>query len=157
MSLKKPLVLGSNGQIQQIQSGDTLDAAIIETESITLLNGESSDAITIGMPAYISAADTVKKAKADAAGTATAFALCKTASITAATTGEFFTSGQLASSNWAAVTGGTTLTAGSIYYLSNGTAGQITVTPPTTGLLVEVGQAISTTTLQIKIKRPILL
>jgi len=156
MALRKPLCLVS-GQIQQLQSGDTLDAAIIETESITLANGESSDAITIGMPVYISAADTVKKAKADAAGTATVFAICKAASIAATFTGEFFTSGQLASSNWTAVTGGATLTAGSVYYLSNATAGQLTATAIGTGLIVEVGQAINTTTMQIKIKRPILL
>ena len=154
MTARKPLVMNS-GQIQQIQAGDTLDATLIETESVTLTNGESSDAITAGMAVYISGAATGKKAKADAAGTKEVFALCKDASVTSGQTGNFVTAGQLAVADWTSIIGSATLTAGAIYYLSGATGGLLTATAPVAGYIVEVGVAISTTLMQIRICRPI--
>ena len=154
MTLRKPLVL-NNGQIQQIQSGDILDATIIETEQITLTNAESSNPIVAGMVVYLSAASSVKKAKADAAGTKEVIAFCKDASVTSGQTGAFVTSGQLSVADWTAALGSANLTAGAIYYLSGATGGFITATAPVAGYVVEVGVAISTTVMQIRTNRPI--
>jgi len=153
MALRKPLVL-EDGKIEQIQAGDTLDAAVSAIDVISATNGEIG-AITIGMPVYISAADTVKKAQANAPGTKDVIGLVRDASIAAGTPGMIQTDGQLVSANWTLVVGAAVLVAGSIYYLSEGTAGQLTTTAPATGYVVEVGQAFSTTTLDINIRRAI--
>lgn len=56
---------------------------------------------------------------------------------------------------WDAVTGDTGgLVEGEVYYLGT-TAGSITSTPPTTGFVVKVGNAVSPTTLNINIEAPI--
>lgn len=57
---------------------------------------------------------------------------------------------------WDAVTGQTGgLTPGSRYWLSNATAGNLTTTAPTTGYLVKVGIAVSTTQMLLQIGEPI--
>jgi len=161
MALRKPLVI-VNGQIEQIQSGDTLDAVVTEQEIITLTNDESADATVIGMAVYIDADDGCKQAKADAVGTAKPIALCKSASVTASETGSFITSGVLAATTtqWDAVAGTTGgLVAGTTYYLSTATKGLLTATAPSTvgQFVVEIGIAISTTELKVAIKPSILL
>ena len=148
-----------NGLIQQIQAGDTLLAAVSEVDTIPVTNGESS-AITIGMPVYISAADTVKKAKADASGTMDVIGLVTSASIAASGTGSAQSDGLITSSDWTAVIGATTLTAGARYYLSPTTAGQMTTTAPTTTgqFVLCLGKAKSTTDFEIAISTtPVLL
>jgi len=148
MSLRKPLVLAS-GEIQQLQSGDTLDAIVTETEGQTWTNGDAGNHV-IGDVVYLNTADNVKKAKADAAGTKEAIALA-TATIVNATTGVYKTSGTLA--------GLSGLTAGAVYYLSQTTAGVMTTTAPSTigQYVVRLGVAISTTEFLIRIERPVLL
>jgi hypothetical protein len=47
------------------------------------------------------------------------------------------------------------LTAGSPYYVSNATPGNITATAPTSGWIVRVGIALSTTTLLINLGEPV--
>ena len=157
MASYKPLVLIS-GQISQLSGSDSLDAQVNETEGVPLTNGESSLAITIGMPVYLTtSASTCKMAKGDAIGTAHVFGLVKSASISTGNTGTIVTSGQLSSTDWTSVVGSTTLSIGLIYYLSNAAYGQMTTTPPTTGISIELGQAISTTAFQIRISRTIAL
>jgi len=148
MATRKPLVLVS-GQIQQLQSGDTLSGPFAETEYVTLTNDDASSH-GIGDVVYIDAADGVKKAKADAAGTANAFGFA-TATIANAATGSYQSSGILA--------GLSGLTSGSTYYLSAATAGAMTTTAPTTvgQYVVRLGVAVSTTELKIAIQGPILL
>lgn len=148
MAARKPLVL-VGGEIQQIQSGDTLNAVVSEVDVVTLTNGDSG-AHAIGDVVYISAADTGKKAKADASGTKDAVALA-TGAISNGVTGSYQTSGVLA--------GLSGLTAGAVYYLSAATAGAMTTTAPSSAgqYVVRIGIAISTTELMIDIERPILL
>lgn len=151
--LKKPLVL-TNGQIEQLQSTDT----ITSVEAISLTNGEASVAIVCGMAVYVSGNDTVKRAKADAVGTTPVFGLAVDASTAAAAAGGFYTDGILAltTGQWDAVAGTTGgLTAGTRYYLSGATAGNITSTAPATGFVQEIGVALSTTELKIGI-RPVI-
>jgi hypothetical protein len=148
MSARKPLVLVS-GEIQQLQSGDTLSGPVAEVGLIALTNGDAG-AHAIGDAVYISAADTAKKAKADASGTKDVFGVA-IGTISGAAVGNYQTDGVLA--------GLSGLTAGAIYYLSAATAGLLTVTPPSSvgQYVVRVGIAISTTELDINIERSILL
>lgn len=67
----------------------------------------------------------------------------------------YITNGILELSDWTAITGSPTLTTGVFYYL--GATQFLTLTPPVTGQLVEVGRAQSSTILDIKIKTPIFL
>lgn len=148
MALRKPLVL-VNGQIQQIQTGDTLSAVIAENETQQWTNGDSGSH-AIGNIVYLSGADTVKKAQANASASSAAVAVA-TGSITAGTVGGYQTSGTLG--------GLTGLTAGSIYFLDPTTPGSMTTTAPTTAgqYVVELGVAVSTTEFLIRIRTSILL
>lgn len=148
MALRKPLVL-VGGEIQQLQPGDTLGGAITEIEGQTWTNGDTTGHV-IGDVVYLSAADTVKKAKADAPATKDAVALAM-GSISNGASGTYQTSGTLA--------GLTGLTTGAVYYLSAATAGTMTTTAPTTinQYVVRLGIAVSTTEFLIEVQRAILL
>jgi hypothetical protein len=149
MALRKPLV-AVNGVISQIPAGDTLLVPMQGLDSISMNNGEAG-AITIGMPVYVSAADTVKKGQANASGTRIIAGLVADASVAAAASGVIATSGPLTSADWTSVTGSATLTSGALYFLDASTAGKLTATAPTTTgqFVVCVGIAIDTTTLLI--------
>lgn len=156
MAIKKPLVITA-GQIQQLQSGD-----YINTEEIPqYTNGESSP-IVIGTPVYVSSADTVKKAKADAVGTKDVIGLVYDASITNGVAGGVILNNVLTATTtqWDAVAGTTGgLTAGTTYFLSPATAGLLTETAPTAvgQYVVPVGIGLSTTEMKIVIKTIVLL
>jgi len=158
MALKKPLVI-TNGQVQQIQAGDTLDASCNKVDVIACTNNNAGS-IVIGSPVYPDAAGSVDLAKADAAATVEVLGLVKNVSITAAASGNIQTDGVLAATTgqWDAVTGDVGgLTAGSVYYLDPDTAGMLTTTGPTTtgDFVVRVGIGLSTTELEISIMPPI--
>ena len=148
MAARKPLVL-VNGEIQQLQAGDTLNAQVSEVDIVTLTNGDAG-AHALGDVVYISAADAAKKARANASGTTNAIALA-TGAISNGVSGSYQTDGILG--------GLTGLIAGTVYYLSDATAGLYTATAPSAGgsYVVRLGIAISTTELEIQIGRPILL
>jgi hypothetical protein len=158
VGLKKPLVI-TNGQIQQLQSGDTLDASCAEVDVISLTNGNAS-AIVIGTPVYSSGAGEVDKAQADAVATVEVLGLAQPVSTAASASGNIQTDGVLSATTaqWDAVAGTTGgLAAGTVYYLDPDTAGKITPTAPTTAgdFVVRIGKAISTTELEISISQPI--
>ena len=67
MALRKPLVI-ANGQVEQLQAGDTLDAPQSGGDQIVLTNDEATP-VVIGAPVYMDANDGFKKAEANAAGT----------------------------------------------------------------------------------------
>lgn len=160
MALRKPLVM-INGMPTQIPSTDTLDATLAEVDQVSMSNGETS-AITLGMPVYVSAANTVKKAQANASGTMDILGLVRDTSVAASASASIQTDGQITATTtqWDAVTGGTGgLTAGTVYYVSPTTAGQLTSTAPITAgqFVIRVGRALSTTVLDISIMQPIAL
>ena len=161
MALRKPLVIGSSGETQNLQSGDTLDAPQSGGDIVSQTNDEVGS-VVIGTPVYNDANDGVKKAKADAAATSSVLGLVKDVSISASVAGNVLINGILAASTaqWDAVAGTTGgLTAGTRYYLSAGTAGLLTSTAPSTAgqYNVEVGIAISTTEMKVNVQRRILL
>jgi hypothetical protein len=160
MALRKPLVL-VDGNVQQLQAGDTLDAAASEVDVVTLTNGNAGS-IVIGQPVYPSGAGSVDLAQANASGTVNLLGFVRDATIATATPGAIQTDGVLAATTgqWDAVTGGTGgLTPGQVYWLDPSTPGKLTATAPTSvgQYVVRVGQAISTTELEITVEPPILL
>ena len=156
MSLRKPLVI-VNGQIEQMQSGDTLSGPFAEIEGLSQTSGEAGG-IAAGLVVYSSGNDMVKKAEANASGTVEAIGLATSTFITTGA-GTVQTSGVFSLADWTAVIGSATLTAGTVYYLSASTAGQLTATAPVTvgQYVLRIGRAISTTELVISILQPVLL
>lgn len=148
MAVRKALVLVA-GEVQQLQTGDTLGGPVAEVGYISVTNNDAAST-AIGDVMYIFGSDSLKKAKADAASTSDAFAIA-VAVITTAAAGYFQTDGVLA--------GLSGLTPGATYYLSAATAGLLTTTAPSTvgQSVVRIGKALSATELDIKIQRPILL
>ena len=162
MSVKTPLVLGSDGLPQQLQAGDSILSAAATYTSRSVTNGEGATALVIGMAVYASAADTVKRAQANAKSTSQLAGLCLDVSIAAAAAGNIVTSGVLVASTaqWDAVAGTTGgLTFNTRYFVDPATPGKITSTPPTTvgQCLTSVGLAISTTEMELQIQPPVLL
>ncbi len=157
MATKKPLVLGADGRINQLQAGDTL-GIVSETGQLS----QVADATLIaGNAVYQSAADHVNKGRADASGTTFVVGLAVAAIISAAS-GLVQYDGILAltTGQWDAVAGTTGgLTFNTTYYLDPANAGKITSVCPTTvgQYIVIIGKAVSTTELAIKISEPILL
>lgn len=152
MPQRKPLVVGSDGLRQVLQTGDY----IISTEYPQLINGNGSSAV-IGTPVYASAADTFNLAKADAGGTADVIGLVAETTVASAATGGIITDGVLAFATTtqvdaiAGTTGG--FTVGTHFFLSAAVAGKITSTPPTVAgqYNVYIGIAISTVELRLNI------
>jgi len=157
MTARKPLVVVS-GRIQQLQSGDTLDATVSEKDVVSMI----ADATLIaGNAVYAAAAGHCDKARANAAATSRVIGLATTA-ITSGASGSIQTNGvvTLTTGEWDAVAGTTGgLTYNTIYYLSAGTAGLITSTAPSTTsqLVVQLGIALSTTELYLDPQPEILL
>jgi hypothetical protein len=154
MAIKKPLVL-NGGQIEQLQSGDTLS----NVEFLQLTNGNAGS-LVIGEPVYASGNDQVDKARANAVGTVNVIGLVADTSISTGVTGGIQTDGVLTATTgqWDTVAGTSGgLTANTIYYLSSSTAGRITSTAPTTAgeFVQQIGIAISTTELKIKFEQRI--
>ncbi len=149
MAKRKPLVLVS-GAIQQLQAGDYLG----DEQYISLINGEAGAAV-ICMPVYISAADTAKKARANAGATVPAMGFIVDTSVAAGASANVQTQGVLTATTaqWDAVAGTTGgLTAGQSYFLSDTTAGQLISTQAASGYCQELGIALSATELLIKMK-----
>lgn len=158
MALRKPLVF--NGGIQQLQSGDTLDAARSDSSGLIQTN-DNVGAMIAGQVVYNDANDGVKSAKADASATKDVVGLMLDTPA-AAGTGFVAMSGPvtLTTAQWDAVFGTSGgLTKGTRYYLSATSAGQGQAGAPTTvgQYVVELGIAISTTELMLAIRSPILL
>ena len=128
-------------------------ASSSERTVTSLTNGEAS-AIAIGRAVYSSAAGAVKLANANASATVHVVGLVQAASISAAAAGDIATAGvvEATTGQWDAVTGQTGgLTFGARYYLSNTTAGALTTTTPSSGFVMLVGVALSTTKMALQI------
>ena len=160
MALRKPLVI-VNGQVQQIQAGDTLDAIVNEVDITQATNNEATT-IVIGTPVYVDGAGTVMEARADTLVSSRILGLVQDATIAAAAVGNIQTDGVFVATTtqWDAVAGTTGgLTPGVHYFLDSATAGLITATAPTTtgDVVVNLGLALSATELDINNMQSVLL
>ena len=155
MATKVALTL-YDGEVGQLRAGDTLDITASSNQQFSATNSNIA-AITIGQPVYIQGANSVDLALADAKATSGVIGLVLDASIDSSVVGTILTDGILTSTDWTAVVGEATLTVGSVYFLSDVDAGMLTTTAPTTtgSFVTRVGTAISTTTLEVTISRPI--
>lgn len=158
MATRIPLVI-VNGQIEQLQAGDTLD---IRAEQVQLTNDEATP-VVIGAPVYSDANGGFKKARANAVSTSKVVGLVgQSPSIANGVAGAVTLDGiqTATTAEWDAVTGQVGgLTFNTLYYLDPATGGKLTITAPTTvgQLVVEVGRALSTTDMKINIQQSILL
>jgi hypothetical protein len=157
MATRKPLVIGSSGLPEQLQSGDTLG---ITTES-GQYSAVAGATVVPGCPVYVSGANAFNKARANALATSRVLGLAQ-AGIASAATGVIQQNGTLVltTTQWDAITGQTGgLTSGSYYWLDPATAGMMTTTPPSTvgQTNVLIGLAMSTTDFLISPEPPILL
>ncbi len=153
MAARKPLVI-INGQVQQLSSSDTLDAAVSEVDIVQKMNANAST-IDICSPVYVKTSGDIDLARANASTTRRVLGLVKDAAgIATSAAGSIQTDGVMTATTgqWDAVTGETGgLTEGAVYYLSAATAGKLTTTAPSTATqyVVPVGLALSTTEMDI--------
>ena len=130
--------------------------------SLIEMTNDNAGPIVIGNPVYVKSNGNVDLAKANAVGTAELLGLVAATSIASSASGNIQVDGILEATpgQWDAITGGVGgLTVDAIYYLDGGAAGGLTTTAPTTTdeCVVQVGQALSTTKMNIRITTPILL
>ena len=161
MATRIPLVMNA-GQMQQLQAGDSIIVPASQYSNDVLTNGEASQALTIGMPVYVSAAATAKRAQANAASTARVAGLWVDITTAASSSGNCAVAGRIVATTgqWDAVAGTTGgLTFNTPYYLDPANPGKLTATAPSTvgQLVVLVGVAISSTDMELDIGQPILL
>jgi len=161
MATRIPLVVNA-GQIQQLQTGDNIVTAAAQYDNEVFTNGESSTALVIGAPVYVSAASTAKRAQANAASTARVVGLWVDITTSASSSGNCAVGGRVTATTaqWDAVAGTSGgLVANTVYYLDPANLGKLTATAPTTvgQLVVAVGLAFSSTDMDIIGAQPILL
>ena len=141
MALKKPLVLGSDGSIEQLQSGDTLDVPAAgggDTISMTVNETVGIGSVVCATASGIVNADKDDDSKTSVIGLATASG----------------SPGNSIDVRVSAQMGGLSgLTSGQPVFLGN--TGQLTQTLPTFGTVIRMGTAISATDMIVDISQPI--
>ena len=141
MALKKPLVLGSDGSIEQLQSGDTLDVPAAgggDTITLTVNETVGNGSVVCATASGIVNADKDDDAKTSVIGLATASG----------------SPGNSIDVRVSAQMGGLSgLTSGQPVFLGN--TGQLTQTLPTFGTVIRMGTAISATDMIVDISQPI--
>ncbi len=133
---------------------DDLDAVESSSGDSTAVG---AGAVVAGQPLYHPAgAATVGVARAADADKSRVCGLAKKA-YSSGVNVVYVTSGNLTLADWTDALGSASLTSAAVYYLAS--TGGITVTAPSTPgeYVTEIGQAAGTTTLQIRIRRPVLL
>jgi hypothetical protein len=141
--IKKPLVVGSQGQLQQLQAGDSISTI----PQFSATNGDAGPHAP-GTVVYISSGTTVRAAQANSYTTVRAQAVA-TEAVPSGAQGLYQYEG--------VASGSLGLSPGSTYFLSPTSAGQMTTTPPSTvgDWIMVVGQAFSATELSIELGQPI--
>jgi hypothetical protein len=107
----------------------------------------ANETVVVGQPIYISGDNTINLADADTDATSQVFGLVSVGA-SANGTANVLSEGSVNQADWTSVIGATSLTPGSLYYLSS-TAGELTTTKPT-GNGVQVGRAVTTTKFDIE-------
>lgn len=142
-----------------VTSVSAVSARVTELEGVSpdFYSGEVVENIQAGMPVYgLAGLTSVGLARADTQAKSRVSGIARD-TVASGFALEYSADGKLTLSDWTSATGSVALTPNSVYYLSD-TGGITTTAPTTAGLyLVEIGRAASTTTLDIEIKRPILL
>lgn len=124
------------------------------TAEAIIVTAENKDSVTIlkGQPLRVHSSG-VGVQRADC------FSICRTFAGADTTVGAAVpvrTTGVITLSDWTAVVGSSLLASGGIYFLTV-TAGMLSITPPTSGIVQQVGRAISLNVMRISIEIPIFL
>lgn len=153
MAVRRPVYIDTTtGELTRFSPTDTVN----EVDYVNITNN-TGGSLVIGTPVYASAtADEAEKADADALATAKVLGLVADVSIADTAQGNVLTDGRLIATTgqWDAVTGQVGgLTPGAKYYLSAGTAGQMSTTAPTADghVVAPLGTAKSTTEFEVSI------
>ncbi len=155
----RTFVAGTGISIVHTDTTTTITATSAAGELTANLTNVDSVQVVKGTPVYSFSSGGFKRGKADAAGTIHLVGLAYV-DISSSTLGAIQTDGVVAATTgeWDVVTGGSGgLTINTTYYLSEATIGELTSTPPSTGYIVPVGLALSTTQLKLNILTPVLL
>jgi hypothetical protein len=150
MVARKPLTV-IDGKMKLLPAGDTVDGVAGSFDEIELANAGGGATALPGNAVYIIGNDQFGFAQANATGTATCIGLAA-ASIASGVSGPVRKDGTLTqtTTDWDAVTGQTGgLTANAQYWVSTTVPGGLTDVPPTTGWLIPVGRAMSSTSMDI--------
>lgn len=141
MAIKKPLVLGSDGSIEQLQAGDTLDITMPSGGDVVLMTLSENvlpNSVLCASSSGIVRADKDDDDKVRVVGFATSAG----------------NSGDQISVRVSAQQGGFTgLISGSPVFLD--TAGAVTQSTPTSGFSIRLGVAISSTDILVEPAQPI--
>jgi len=153
MAIKKPIVLNlTNGQLEQLQGTDSIDLGNTVTK-----NNPALVTLPFGTPVHFSGGDAIPS-QANAQGTIRVAGFVAE-DITTVTSGPILIDGKLTAalaSDWdSIVTEAGGIVEGTNYFLDEANAGQITAIPPTTGFVVRLGHALSTTEFEIEVQQPI--
>ena len=147
------LGIGSSTNVLTVSGGTAVWAAPANVNFLILASQTNANggSVVIGAPVYATGtANHIDKAEANAFSTAQCIGLVFDTSIASAAAGNVITVGQLTATTgqWDAVAGTTGgLTSGTIYYLSDSSAGTLTSTAPNTAghFVIPVVEGISTT------------
>ena len=125
-------------------------------EASTSFTLQTDDTLVAGNLVYTKAINTLALARADVVGTTDATGMT-TVAAAATTAADIRSQGIVELPDWSAVQvgGASTLSAGQSYFLSNAEAGKITLIAPTSGYVVKVGRASSTTRFDLDIEQRI--
>ena len=155
MAVKKPIVINSDGELEQLQSADrTQEAAVFS------LTNDNAGNLVIATPIYSSSAGGMDKAQADTVGTKDVIGLVVDTDTAPAASGGVQSAGhfEATTTEWDTVTGDVGgLTTGDKYFLDPDTAGLLTLNVSTTegDFIAPVGIALSTTELRISINQTV--
>jgi hypothetical protein len=124
---------------------------VVEDLSKNTLTASATNILTRGQPVYVSSSNVAELADASAVATSQVLGLVLVGAFTSQPV-VVLSEGRVEQSDWTAATGGTSLTAGSVYYLST-TGGQMTTTPPagTGDVVVRLGIALTSTKFDIEV------
>lgn len=141
--------------------GRVTGGTVNSTEQIvtSMTNGNAGN-VVIGRVVYTSGANTFNLANANNYSTSLAVGIVTNTTVASAAAANIAVSGVVTATTtqWDVVTGQSGgLTTGAKYYISNTTAGALTTTAPTTGVLAPIGIALSSTKLALNIERVVIL
>lgn len=159
LSLNTAREVITDDQPPNSQDWDQIVQEVIEVERYLLLNPLTGDSLTYEGVASVNIAQG-QAVFVDAVGEIgladNSSNLISGMAITNALTGETVTyirQGRVTLASWTVITGGTFLSPGQDYFVSSN--GSLSLTAPTSGYVIKIGQAQTTSTIDISIQGPI--
>lgn len=154
MATFQPLVI-NNGEIQQLQPGDSLDPSVIAGVGQQSFVSDYNGATSKGMPVYVKSTGNVDLGQANAVTPAGVIGMADENGVAQGSPVVVTSEGYVTVPDWSGITynSSQTLEPGKVYYLSAANPGKITqVAPNTQGqFVVRLGRAMTTTIFKLDI------